>query len=542
MSYLSHTTPTQREKVRADQVENNAGGFVWQVGPFERLQRFLVLGTEGGTYYQRQRDITRQNIQCIDECLNTDAPRTLKLITDISVSGRASKNDPALYALARACAHPDTLVRRWGFQCLPAVVRTGTHLFMFEHFVLTMRGHGRSFRTGIASWYESKSAESLAYQLVKYRERDFAGRKTGRRHADLIKTARPHVDNPAWNDVIRWALDKGVSQPASLPQVIRGFQEAQAAESSTQLVGIINNYKLPWEAVPRDLMDASVWRALLPHMPMMAMTRNLATMTRVGAVEPMSDESRYIVDQLNDLEAVQGSKIHPIQMLAAHLTYRSGRSVRGKGEWTPVPAIVDATDRAFYLTFGNVTPMDKRVCLALDVSGSMEMGSVGGVPGLTPRVASAAMSLVTAAVESHYQVVGFTGNYGRGAGGWRMGDTQLTELDITPKQRLSDALKTVSGLSFGTTDCALPMLWAMEKNRNFDLFVIYTDNETWAGNVQPAEALRQYRNKVNANAKLVVVGMTATDFSIADPQDGGMLDVVGFDTNTPNAIAEFAKL
>jgi 60 kDa SS-A/Ro ribonucleoprotein len=34
--------------------------------------------------------------------------------------------------------------------------------------------------------------------------------------------------------------------------------------------------------------------------------------------------------------------------------------------------------------------------------------------------------------------------------------------------------------------------------------------------------------------------MTATEFSIADPSDAGMLDVVGFDTATPQLITDFS--
>ena len=74
-----------------------------------------------------------------------------------------------------------------------------------------------------------------------------------------------------------------------------------------------------------------------------------------------------------------------------------------------------------------------------------------------------------------------------------------------------------------------------------DTFVIYTDNETWAGRVHPAQALRAYRNARGIPAKLVVVGMTSTGFSIADPDDAGMLDVVGFDTATPPVISDFAR-
>ena len=41
-------------------------------------------------------------------------------------------------------------------------------------------------------------------------------------------------------------------------------------------------------------------------------------------------------------------------------------------------------------------------------------------------------------------------------------------------------------------------------------------------------------------AKLVVIGMVSNGFTIADPNDAGMLDVVGFDTATPSIITDFA--
>ena len=61
------------------------------------------------------------------------------------------------------------------------------------------------------------------------------------------------------------------------------------------------------------------------------------------------------------------------------------------------------------------------------------------------------------------------------------------------------------------------------------------------GSVHPAKALQRYRQEMGIPAKLVVVGMTATEFSIADPNDAGMLDVVGFDTATPNVMNDFLR-
>jgi 60 kDa SS-A/Ro ribonucleoprotein len=192
-----------------------------------------------------------------------------------------------------------------------------------------------------------------------------------------------------------------------------------------------------------------------------------------------------------------------------------------------VGTLVDALDAAFYASFGTVEATGKRWVLALDVSGSMGFSDIAGIPGLTPRDASAAMALITAATEDDYRMVAF--------------QDKLTELSITPRQRLDDVVRRISGMSFGSTDCAQPMLWALKNKVKADVFVVYTDSETWHGSIHPVQALRQYREQMGIPAKLIVVGMVSNGFSIADPSDGGMLDVVGFDTATPQLISDFVR-
>lgn len=43
------------------QLPNSAGGFAWTLDRWSRLDRFLVLGTEGGTYYVGERELTVDN-------------------------------------------------------------------------------------------------------------------------------------------------------------------------------------------------------------------------------------------------------------------------------------------------------------------------------------------------------------------------------------------------------------------------------------------------------------------------------------------------
>ncbi len=172
-------------------------------------------------------------------------------------------------------------------------------------------------------------------------------------------------------------------------------------------------------------------------------------------------------------------------------------------------------------------PANKRHLLALDVSGSMTMGSVAGVPGLTPNMAAAAMSMVALRTEPGAFTMGFA--------------SQFRALGVTPRDTLESAMRKAQSGSFGATDCAQPMLWAAQEGLAVDTFVVYTDNETWAGNVHPKVALDRYAQKMGIAPRLIVVGLTATGFTIADPSRADMLDVVGFDTAAPNVMAAFAR-
>src|SRR5207253_8248221 len=106
---------------------------------------------------------------------------------------------------------------------------------------------------------------------------------------------------------------------------------------------------------------------------------------------------------------------------------------------------------------------------------------------------------------------------------------------------LDAVVHKTSSLPFGGTDCALPMVWAREQGLRADVFVVLTDSETWFGQIHPVQALREYREATGINARLIVVAMVSNGFTIADPEDGGMLDVVGFDLATPELMSAFVR-
>lgn len=533
---------SQREPIpHSGQVPNSAGGYAWTVTPWDRLDRFLVLGSEGGTYYVGERALTIENAQSVAACIAEDGPRVVARAAEISESGRAPKNDPALFVLAMAAGLGDDATRAAAFAALPRVARTGTHLFHFLQFVRGFRGWGRGVRRAVAEWYTAKDPRDLAYQLLKYPSRD------GWSHRDALRLAHPKPETEEQRALFqravsreRWtATDGSMGTPALALVHAADALHRDADVTPQRAAEAIRAQRLTREMVPTPLLaHPVVWEALLEDMPMTALVRNLATLTRVELVAPGSQAAAYVADRLGDAEALRRARVHPVQVLSALRTYAAGRGGRGKGEWQPVAQVVDALDAAFYLAFGSVEPARTRIMLALDVSGSMT-ARVMGLEGLDCREASAAMALVTARTEPRHFFTAFTA--GAHPSRYHGVSTGLTPLAISPRQRLDDVVQSVSDLPFGGTDCALPMMEALKNRWSVDVFVVYTDNETWAGSIHPAQALRRYRERMGIAAKLVVVAMASNGFTIADPDDAGMLDVVGFDAAAPQLIADFAR-
>ena len=107
------------------QVRNSGGGYSWEVDEWVRFDRFLILGAEGGTYYIGERELVKQNHDAIVRCIKQDGARAVKRIVEISDTGRAPKNDPAVFALALVATHGDAAAKALAFANLGKVCRIG---------------------------------------------------------------------------------------------------------------------------------------------------------------------------------------------------------------------------------------------------------------------------------------------------------------------------------------------------------------------------------------------------------------------------------
>lgn len=522
----------QSEKAKAGQVKNNAGGFVFQVSDQSRLERFLILGVDGGTYYVNEAIHAKSNVQFLNEMIERDEASVLATIVDVSVNGRAYKQSPALFALASVIVHGrDKQAVKAVFN---RVVRTGTNLYEVVNYLNTMGGWGRAKREIVSSWFD-KDADKLAYQAVKYRSRKFGDNAWTLK--DVMRKAHPQNVNTSVADFV---LGKPHDAIDDL-RVIEGFKKMQSATSVKDVLDVLDNYEmLPWETIPTQfLKDVKIWKTLFSNGQLrgQALVRNITRLARYGAFKDMMFAAQYAA-ALTDQKMIEQTRLHPINFLNAAVVYREGQVDRKdyyggrKKNWETESVIADALDEGFHKAFKSVVPANKRTMLAIDVSGSMSALANG--LDLSCAQVSAAMAMTIARTEPAHIIRGFTSD----SYGYR--NSGLTDLGISARTDLATAMRNVQRHNWGGTDCSLPMTWALANKVEVDTFVVITDNDTWAGNVHPFQALKQYRKVTGIDARMAVLGVQATEFTIADPSDSGMMDFVGFDSNAPRVLADFS--
>ena len=413
-NYLRALKPpvrTQSERLTPDQVQNNAGGYTFKVSDEGRFLRFLILGTAEGTYYAGEAAHTMQATDFVRSYAAGHGPEALRLILDVVRGNRAPKPDATLLALALVARTSDLETRRAAWTALPEVARTGTMLLHFLACQDALGGWGRLTRRGVARVYEELPLEKLALWAVKYRSRD------GWAQADALRLSHPVARDASRHAVFQSMLGRplptlealGPEKSAPALRLIEGHGRVLAVTSDAEAAALMRDYGLPIEAVPTEARGAAVYRAAMSTGGLTWLLRNLGNLSRLGLLAPQHPEIvAEVAVRLTDARALRRGRIHPLDALRAQLVYAQGRGVRGHHVWTPVPAVIDALQTAFSLAFGAVKPSGGRYLLALDVSGSMDSGTVGGVPGLTPRLATAAMSLVTARTEAQTTSVAFT--------------------------------------------------------------------------------------------------------------------------------------
>ncbi|XP_051854689.1 RNA-binding protein RO60 isoform X1 [Antechinus flavipes] len=528
---------SQMQPLNEKQVTNSASGHIWQVTDMNRLHRFLCFGSEGGTYCIKEQKLGLENaealIRLIEDGKGCDVIQEIKTF---SQEGRTAKPEPLLFALAICSQCSDINTKQAAFKAVSEVCQIPTHLFTFIQFKKDLKESmkcgmwGRALRKAVADWYNGKNGMALALAITKYKQRN------GWSHKDLLRLSHLKPSNEGlaivtkyvtkgWKEVQEAYKDKALSpETEKLLKYLEAVERVKHTKDELEVIHLIEEHKLVREhLLTNHLKSKEVWKALLQEMPLTALLRNLGKMTANSVLEPGSSEVSSVCERLCNDKLLKKARIHPFHVLVALKTYKTGHGLRGKLKWIPDEDILKALNTAFYKTFKTVEPTGKRFLLAVDVSGSMDQRVLGSI--LNASTIAAAMCMVVVRTEKDSHIIAFS--------------HEMVPCPVTMDMTLCQVLKVMDEIPMGCTDCSLPMIWAQKTNTVADIFIVFTDNETYFGSVHPAMALRDYRMKMDIPAKLIVCGMTSNGFTIADPDDRGMLDMCGFDTGALDVIRNF---
>ena len=541
-----------------EQLRNAAGGYSFELDHWARLRRFLILGTSGGTFYTGERELTQEAAAVVDVCSADNPARTAETIAEVSRSGCAVKNEPAIFALALMATddRPEHLAasRAAALARLPDVCRIPTFLYQFANTCDRLRGWGPGLRRAVANWLLTIDPAKLAYYLAKYPSRatgeDVDGQPQRWTMGDLIRLSHPDPNKgklkTARNALFRYAV-KGTLPPKriktgeALHAIARLNRLAVPAAKATKktvaarlktVVSAVKRHDLTRGMLPTwTLRYPEVWKALVPEMPLGEMLRALPQLTNAGLARGRLGGE--ICERLTNSEQLKAARIHPMMLFLAARTYGLGHGLHeefSSTTWTPEPRLLQALEQAFYAAFDAMEPTGRRLLIALDVSGSMQSKTLLG-GSTTVSEAALAMALPIFRTEHRSRLMGFN----------------TDEVDLSAIRRsmtLAQAARHVH--EGGGTDIAVPLRTMPQyhpgrgrPSEPFDAVIILTDNETWAGHEHPHEALLEYRRQFNPDLRLVVVSMTATAGSVGDPKDPGTLQIVGMDPSVPAAVSAF---
>jgi 60 kDa SS-A/Ro ribonucleoprotein len=554
---------------------NKAGGYTFKVSDEDYILRCLILGTNKNTYYSTAREMTAECIDFLKQMIKDGKGSLLvDTIKKVYEDGRAPKQDPTLMALALASSCEDLDTRKKAYKVV-STLRTFSHIYTWKGYhkvAAKSKGMGKLSKAALCALFEKMTPQQLGYQVTKYPHRKTAVEDWS--FLDLMRCIHLKGDKLPLEGqfVLKYAV-RGVEESNKFltehpelkdSHVIKYIQAVEKVKALTdsednrvELIKLTYEFNLPREVMPTwAFCHADVWRALLLNreqtrvvMPMTALIRNLAVMTARDVFTDALTVS-LVEEHLTNEAVIKKARLHPVNILIAMMTYKSGHGEKGKLTWTPHAKIVAALEQAFYKSFKYVKATGKRIFHGIDCSGSMT-SPIPCLPQISSHTAASVMAMTFARIEaeSAQEFVGFTaahGYYGRPP--VESTNDGLRKLEIKPTMSLEQAMKVTQFSDFGSTDCSLPVEKAIKDFKVsggtkglWDVFMIYTDNETYAGRRHPSEALKEYRELTGIPAKMVVIACMPTASTIADPTDGGMLDVVGFDTNAPEIVMNFIR-
>lgn len=501
---MANTTLFQSIKNRLTKTDtyNEAGGIAYTLTPKQQLAQLAATGCLNNTYYA---DAQSQ----LDQVLKLAESLDAQFIAKTAVYARQKgfmKDMPALLLAVLAQKDVNMLAR-----VFDQVVDNGKMLRNFAQII-------RSGAVGRKS-FGNRPKKLMQTWLLTATEKQLLNAAVGNSPslADVVKMVHPKP-REAWRAAwFAWLIGKPYDREA-LPPITRAFEDYKQSRE-----GELPN--VPFQMLTALDLNSGDWAQIARNGSWQQVRQNLNTFLR-HEVFAKSKNIKMVAEKLRDETAIARARVLPYQLLTAY------QATSDQMPFEIREALQDAMETAVQ----NVPAIRGKVVVCPDVSGSMHSPATGYRGSATTRTRCIDIAaLVSAAMlrtNPQARVIPFE---------------QITvNVKLNPRDSIMTNAEKLANVGGGGTACSAPLALLNREKADVDLFVIVSDNESWADDSQQWGATTSLMKEWDIlkkrcpEAKLVCLDIQPyTKAQVRNRHD--ILNIGGFSDQVFSLIGSFAE-
>lgn len=331
---------------------------------------------------------------------------------------------------------------------------------------------------------------------------------------DVIKMVHPKPVE-SWREAFfAWVIGKPYKL-ADLPPITQAY--LQYRFDPTKPVPAV-----PFQMLTMLPLTREQWTAIALNAGWQMLRMNLNTFARHDVLTDDRVVS-ILADKLRDKTAIAKARVFPYQLLSAYKA--SAGNLPGK--------LSDALQDALEIALTNVPEIPGRVLVCPDVSGSMASPVTGYRRSATTAVRCIDVAALVAAAllrkNPDTLVLPF--------------ENDVVKVNLNSRDTVMTNAQKLAAIGGGGTNCSAPLNWMNRQNKNADLVVFISDNQSWvdargSGASEMMRAWATFKQR-NPKAKLVCVDIQPYGTTQAAERED-ILNVGGFSDAVFKIIAAFA--
>ncbi|XP_063701689.1 RNA-binding protein RO60-like [Culicoides brevitarsis] len=417
------------------------------------------------------------------------------------------------------------------------------------------------FSSGLKSflqkWYDKQTLEQLTEMIGEHRKLN------GWRHRDIVSLAHIKFADAAKKKVIDVAFQRGSKFVADSTgnedetvQKLVDICRVRMSEDPTEVSELVSKHKLRFEHLPSALYKTpEIWEKCLPVLSYSALLNCLHILQDLNLLTPQQGLAKKVGFAIGNPKTLKEAKLHPFKLYTELQLYENNERYTenvheqhrakkvAKLKITPNKEIVKKLRTAFEQSFDHYPATGARLIITLDNRHAMYTKKVLS-KNVSKHISCFEASLIIALTylkrERDVKILTYTDDEGTDGG--------IEVLPLQKSMSFEDALQFCKTRQRDKTLSSLELPWNFAKTKGMkaDVFMTITDSIIRNAPLAkpPTQAISAYKKAVNmSNVRHVLIGLAnpKRTFETLGPEEGRILEVAGFTSNTAKVVDEFIK-